>query len=209
MNNYVWYASYGSNISTERFLCYIKGGQAKGAMTSEVGCRDQSLPKAMENIKIYRQQYFAKASKRWQNKGVAFIGETSTKPTLGRMYLIKKDQFVDVVKQENGIHPNDALFIDFDYVQEKGTMKLLDSWYGTLLYLGDHQNYPIYTFTNNKGDDNRRPPSSAYLQMIGSGIIEHYDMNLQALTDYFSEKPGVQNTYDEQTLKGILGELYE
>ena len=28
---YVWYASYGSNMNRERFLCYIRGGQPEGA----------------------------------------------------------------------------------------------------------------------------------------------------------------------------------
>ena len=42
--NYVWYASYGSNINKDRFLCYIKGGQPMGSTKIERGCKDQTLP---------------------------------------------------------------------------------------------------------------------------------------------------------------------
>ena len=27
----VWYASYGSNLARDRFLCYLEGGRPKGA----------------------------------------------------------------------------------------------------------------------------------------------------------------------------------
>ncbi|MBL0236650.1 MAG: hypothetical protein IPQ02_08595 [Saprospiraceae bacterium] len=39
--DYIWYASYGSNLLEERFQCYIKGGMPKGSTKTYLGCRIQ------------------------------------------------------------------------------------------------------------------------------------------------------------------------
>lgn len=77
MENYVWYASYGSNINQDRFHAYIFGEIPPGGTVSEIGCRDQSLPLRAENVMIDFPMFFAKQSKRWDNKGVGFIDTTS------------------------------------------------------------------------------------------------------------------------------------
>ncbi|WP_232824218.1 MULTISPECIES: hypothetical protein [Paraliobacillus] len=71
---YVWYASYGSNLNRDKFLCYIKGGKAEGSSKVEVGCKDKSLPIKEVTYKMNLPLYFAKNSVRWQKQGVAFIG---------------------------------------------------------------------------------------------------------------------------------------
>ncbi len=138
MTNYIWYASYGSNISTNRFLCYIKGGKAKGALTTEEGCKDKTLPLKYENISINKKQYFAENSIRWQNHGVAFIdSKTSNEITLGRKYLITVEQFEDIVKQENKISVYDSIDCKLEEARANGYAFVLnDSWYGRILFLG-------------------------------------------------------------------------
>ncbi|GAK12751.1 hypothetical protein [Geomicrobium sp. JCM 19039] len=100
---YVWYASYGSNLHHDRFLCYIEGGTPEGSEKTEIGCTDPTNPVKSEKEMLPYPLYFAKQSQRWQNEGVAFIG---TKPianteTYSRKYLITKEQFLEVVQQEN------------------------------------------------------------------------------------------------------------
>src|SRR4030095_163368 len=111
---HIWYASYGSNLLEERFLCYIKGGQPVGSKKHYEGCRDKSLPIDKEEFYIPSELYFAKESDSWDNGGVAFI-KTNFEPqqsTLGRMYLITPQQFIDVVKQET--NSSGSLHIDFE-----------------------------------------------------------------------------------------------
>jgi len=44
--DYVWYACYGSNINTQRFMLYIEGGEGnvEGTLLNEDGARDKSPP---------------------------------------------------------------------------------------------------------------------------------------------------------------------
>jgi hypothetical protein len=154
----VWYASYGSNIRLERFLCYLQGGTPEGGLVRCEGARDATAPRDALPIAIHLPMYFAQFGRRWAG-AVAFIdieqyeeeaeegveedGEkatttrqtdlplfevlsssslfppsssstststtassASTKASLkhhayGRMYLITREQFNDLVAQEN------------------------------------------------------------------------------------------------------------
>lgn len=99
-SNQIWYASYCSNLLAERFHCYIRGGCPKGSNKTYQGCRDKTLPIDNEEVYINSELYFAMKSSTWDNGGVGFIKvDFNPKPvTLGRMYLITKEQFIDVVK---------------------------------------------------------------------------------------------------------------
>ena len=89
--------------------------------------------------------YFAKKSESWDNGGVIRTNFGSKIDTLGRMYLITKEQFIDVVKQETGDQAN--LSIDFDKAIENGSLVFKErSWYGNIIYLGTQYNSPIFTF---------------------------------------------------------------
>ncbi|WP_240795381.1 hypothetical protein [Aquibacillus halophilus] len=129
--NYVWYASYGSNLDRDRFLCYIRGGKPKGSEKVEVGCRDKSLPIEEGTYVMRYPLYFAKASARWQKQGVAFIGLEKDEKihTYSRKYLITVEQFMDVVKQENN---GEIVDIGLQEVVESGFKTIIDSWYGTI-----------------------------------------------------------------------------
>lgn len=126
MSNYVWYASYGSNLLEERFLCYIQGGKPAGAIKTYKGCVDKSLPTASEGLEIPYSLYFAKHAGIWNGGGVAFIHhETTTRErTLARMYRITKAQFYDVVMQENRLP--DRPPIELDQVKHLGSVALQD-----------------------------------------------------------------------------------
>src|SRR3990170_1609889 len=117
----VWYASYGSNLLYEDgFLGYIEGKVRRGCREPEKGCKDKTPPRTDKTIDIPFPLYFAERSSKWNNGGVAFISlsRDENNPTVGRMYLITEEQFIDVVKQENG---NQEISIDLEEVKRKGS----------------------------------------------------------------------------------------
>lgn len=137
---YIWYASYGSNISRDRFLCYIKGGKPIGSQKEYTGCTDKTLPLDDEEIYIKSELYFAKKSKTWNGGGVGFIKTEFDEKvnTLGRMYLITKEQFEEVVKQETNF--KGELSIDYEQATNNGNLVFREnSWYGNLIYLGNKE----------------------------------------------------------------------
>ncbi|MBM7573365.1 hypothetical protein [Aquibacillus albus] len=204
---YVWYASYGSNLNRDRFLCYIRGGKPKGSEKEEIGCSDQSLPVNEATHIMHYPLYFAKNSVRWQKQGVAFIGlsEDEKHHTYSRKYLITAEQFMDVVKQENnGV----TLDIDLDEIMKQGFKTLRDSWYGTILYLGKEDGYPIFTFTADWDlDVPFVKPSNEYLSMIISGLKTTLGLEDTAIVDYLSLKPGVAGNYSKNDIDELINRL--
>lgn len=193
MNNnqkYVWYLSYGSNLSKDRFLCYIQGGTPNGSTTNERGCRDNTIPIKDEGYVISYPLYFAKFANRW-NGGVAFIGrsEVNNTKTFARMYLITEDQFLDVVSQENG---DAAISIDLEEVISNKSLKVSEGWYGNILYIGEKDGHPIFSFTSNDDIEDAKfiPPSHAYLNTISLGLTETFDMAQADALNYLSSSKG-------------------
>ncbi|MFV8830050.1 hypothetical protein [Alkalihalobacterium sp. APHAB7] len=201
---YVWYASYGSNLSTDRFLCYIRGGKPEGSDKEEVGCRDQSLPLKQRSHIMKYPLYFAKNSIRWQKQGVAFIGLTKDEKhkTYSRKYLITEEQFFDVVKQENnGID----LQINLTEVKKSQYKTLRDSWYGTILFLGEEDGYPIFTFTADWDlDVPFKKPSEQYLSMIIEGLQRNVKLSPSEIVDYLILKPGVNGNYSKGEIERLI-----
>ena len=203
----VWYASYGSNLNEERFLCYIKGGKPDGSKKIERGARDKTLPRQNLVIQLPYPLYFAKYSKRWGG-AVAFIDKIKdvNNLTYGRMYLITEEQFIDVVNQEN--NTND-LTIELDQVKIQGQLSVRPSWYGNIIYLGEKDGYPIFTFTANWDlkDINSNIPSEAYLKMLISGMKGLNILSNQEIVDYFINKPGVKDNYSTRQIEEIIEQM--
>lgn len=206
----VWYACYGSNILEERFLCYIQGGQPKGAKTEYYGCRDKSMPLAKEEIYINAELYFARYSRNWNDGGVAFV-KTKFEPqvqTLGRMYLITKKQLKDVARQENSKEerPN----INYEMATDRGSLILYEkSWYGNLVYLGKQSGFPIFTLTNENNEQDETKPSVEYLTTIAKGIKETHNSTAMEVVDYFMSKAGVRNNYSKDEIVSKLSTIWE
>ncbi|WP_186757239.1 hypothetical protein [Echinicola salinicaeni] len=192
----VWYVSYGSNLLEERFLCYICGGQPKGASRTYNGCVDKSLPKDKKGLIINHELYFAKEAKVWHNGGVAFIHREKdlSSKTFGRMYLITKDQFLDVVMQENAL--SERPDIDFKAIQkEKNGVLTNANWYNTICYLGEYEGAPIYTFTHHKLISPKVQPHPSYLSTIIAGIKETFKLSESEIHAYLSSKGYFKELY--------------
>ncbi|HEO64467.1 MAG TPA: hypothetical protein ENI73_01215 [Spirochaetes bacterium] len=200
---HVWYASYGSNLSQDRFLFYINGGKPEGATRINIGCRDKSLPKDNRPINIPYLLYFTKQAYPWAYKGVAFIGlnKDHSNSTLGRMYLVSEQQFIDVVSQENG--DIEMPIIDLKALQKVGSKVIFkDSWYGNIIYIGELEGYPIFTFTSSASMDAESfvAPSYEYLKVIITGLQETYFYTNKEIADYLLTKPGIMNNFTQEEL---------
>ncbi|GGE31582.1 hypothetical protein GCM10011391_07830 [Pullulanibacillus camelliae] len=208
--NYVWYASYGSNINRDRFLCYIKGGIPVGSTKMERGCRDQSLPVDEQAFIMHHQLYFAKEAERWNRQGVCFIDLECDQrfKTYSQMYLITRAQFLDVLGQENNM---EQVELDLEEVMGKKSKVFRASWYGNILYLGDKGGSPIFTFTTtsplNREELNR--PSSEYLRTIVIGMKKKLGLTQSEIVDYFIDKPGIQGNMDREALEMLVDDAKE
>jgi hypothetical protein len=197
--NYVWYASYGSNLMSQRFLSYIKGGRPPGSLREETGCRDRTLPRADKPISIPYPLYFSCHSQRWSG-GVAFLShEQEAVSTLGRMYLITDQQFFDVMRQENGMA---KMNVDVHKLRLTGSQQVSSSWYGKIIYLNDTDGYPVLTFTATRpfSPDIVNPPSLGYLEVIATGLRETYGLSGPEIARYLADKPGIHGHYSQQEL---------
>ena len=153
MNNttqLVWYVGYGSNLSRERFECYIKGGKpknsTKGSPYSRMG--DSTSPANSYRYHVPYEIYFAKESPNWNNRGVAFIDDSRPGNTLGRIWLIKKNQYDE--------------------------LRILESttWYDKEILLGEKDGIPIYTITHSIRYTPDVAPSEGYLRTMEEGLAE-------------------------------------
>jgi hypothetical protein len=161
---YVWYACYGSNLLKERFMSYIKGGVSKLNGKSYQGCTDKSEPIDDKPINIPYELYFGNTSSAWENGGVAFLKpeENEEANTLGRMYLITDEQFLEVQKQEG-------------------------SWYQKSINLGSYNGAEIKTFTHS-AEYPRNAPGKKYLTVIENGLNETYtELKKEEIDNYLDE----------------------
>src|SRR5699024_12039281 len=103
--------------------------------------------------------------------GVAFIDHhpVEDEVTSGRKFLITDEQFKEVVAQENN---EQGLDIDLDTVIREGAVKITNGWYGRIMYLGEKDGAPIFTFTSNvpMTEQKIKEPAQAYIRTIANGL---------------------------------------
>jgi hypothetical protein len=228
----VYYLSYGSNMFQERFLNYIFGGKLKGTTICNRGCTVKTPPSSSLPVIVNRNMYFARYGSSW-NGAPAFL-DIQTKSfdsdlevivgeklqssfyelsrflsdksiiSLCRMYLVTKSQFLEVVKQENLNHSFEFDLTSFGMGPPR-TEKVLNSFYGHLIYLGSHQGYPIFTFSSENDFSNLlHVPSSKYLTVIAQGLKETFQITDDEIISYFRSRPGFDSSLNEQQIKEIL-----
>ncbi len=212
MSEYVWYCSYGSNLLYERFKLYIQGGTAPFIDKNFAGCTNKQLPEDNSGMIIPFELYFSKQSKPWENKAVAFIDSKKdiSKQTWSRIYKITREQFRQVVLQENGLLPGEPLEIDFNALEKKGSCLIGSEgqfrWYGRLLKVGEKENLPIITFTAKWDMDDVEPfaPGEKYLTTIIRGIKESQSVNPGDIFNYLKNIKGIAGRFSDKSLKEII-----
>lgn len=201
----VWYASYGSNLCEDRLLCYINGSKPKGATLKHHGMHDKTPPILDLPFSIPNKLYFADYSTMWKG-GVAFISpkESLEEKTLCRIYLIDRQQFIELFAQENNI-PIDKVKINFDKLNSKKQIKSGNGGYNLLIKVGHKLGRPIYTFTRSDDDPSVHTcPSESYLKVIIRGLIECWSKENDALIEYLNT--ATKKSYSTKQLTDMFKE---
>jgi hypothetical protein len=204
----IWYASYGSNLSFQRFKCYIEGGTPPGSTNTNPGCRDKTLPSDRAPVSLNFELYFAGNSTAWRGAPAFLRNGGSSARALGRMYLITDDQFNDVVMQENGQEVNGARFVpSFEELTRKNEFDLPgDRLYGHLLRVGLQGGWPVITFTTARVQT-IAAPSKAYIKVIVAGIRETYPaMTNVQICEYLLRAEGVHGRISPEELADWVSE---
>jgi hypothetical protein len=184
-------------------MCYINGTKPPGSTVAEIGCTDQSPPLASRKVELPYSLYFSKERSKWGEGGVAFIDNRnrSEEITIGKMYLITEQQFVEIVAQENKMR---SLEIDLQQVKEAGSGKVGAGWYSKILYVGEEDHYPIFTFTNPEPENvTYHKPNVYYISTIAKGLI-NLGYSKEAILAYFLPKRGVSNHFTKESLFSYL-----
>ncbi len=158
----VIYAAYGSNLLKRRFMAYINGGEYHGREYK--GCTDTTPPIDLKYCYIPHKLYFAQSSSLWGEGGVAFLDPRKTENhkdrAIVRLWLILKEQFAEIQKQEG-------------------------SWYTVEINLGSIDEVPVKTFTGEHFDE-INPPSIDYATTIINGLMETTGWNEDRCNEYLS-----------------------
>lgn len=201
----LWYASYGSNLSRDRFDCYIEGGRPVGAARSYVGARDSSPPTGVVSLRIPGEVFFGWHSPTWDG-GVAFLDLEAPGTALARAYRLTEEQLADVVAQE--MHRDPGEVVDVAHLVDHGVLVLGDGRYESLHVVAEVDGEPVVTFTCPEHVD--RPaanaPSAPYLRMIAAGLREAHP-EVDPL-EYLSGLEGVRDVWPLDRLRtDVLDQL--
>jgi hypothetical protein len=212
-DNLIWYVGYGSNLNLQRFNCYLFGGIPNYSFRNHKGSGIRHAPVKSAAIKIPFELYFSKSAESWENKGVAFLKslKNNRAETLCAAYLIQKEQFIDVLLQENGKDPKqENISINFNELKNAGEYFLPpeneNQWYGRILYLGEKDGYGLLTFTA-KWDDAEiqcTQPGENYLKTIIEGIKTNFELSTDEIINYLFRLCGIHNKLSLSELERLI-----
>lgn len=198
MSAFVWYASYGSNLSRRRFEHYLHGGTPDGAHRRYQGASDPTPPRDARPFELPYQLRFGGASRTWGG-GMAFVDTTAPGRTLARMYRISRDQFADVHAQENG---GDAEPADLAALAPGQRVRAGGGNYPMIMCCGRLLDEPVYTFTAARLPASAAP-APAYLRTIAAGLVEAHQLQTPGIVAYLRTAPTVDASYRPAMLSAI------
>lgn len=189
----LWYVSYGSNMSAQRFRYYLQGGTPPGTSHVYPGARDQREPQATAAVMIRGAVYFALQSKVWGG-GMAFYEPDPPADwpvqTAARAYLLRRQQFSDVAAQE--MHRAPGLDLHLDEVLAHGRAAVGPGRYETLVSPGELDGVPMVTFTApwRSTEVQLTKPSPRYLDQLAAGLREAHGWTEARIKGYLNSLPG-------------------
>ena len=190
----VWYVSYGSNMSAERFGCYLAGGCPPGGSRPNPGARDATPPSRSVAVDLPGTTYFAGDSPQWGG-GVAFYDHRTPGRTAARGYLVTRAQLVDVAAQEMYRSPRegDPLEDVLTRPLPGGRYSVGDGHYETLVEVGSLDGLALVTFTSPLGVGAMalRAPSPAYRERLAAGLRESRGWDEAQIAAYLDSLVGV------------------
>ena len=206
---FVWYSTFGSNLSSKRMSCYIQGGRVEGMSRNCIGARDRTpMRDSLIKWMPYRV-FFAHISDVWGIGGGAMldVSQGQSHKCCMRLYKLTLHQFNDVVAQENKfkVLPLPEAYqltcAELDNLQQRAIgshlmkFKEEDTYYPAVVYLGDHDGIPVVSFSCPpervnaflNGGLPAAPPSNAYLAIMTKGLQE-CGMTQQQAEAYWEER---------------------
>ncbi|WP_406830173.1 histone deacetylase [Pedococcus sp. KACC 23699] len=198
----IWYASYGSNLARDRFLCYVRGGRPAGASRTYPGARDTTPPADDRALTLPGEMFFAWESPTWGG-GIAFYDPTASGRTLARAYLLTDGQFADVAAQEMHREPGEDL--DLTTVLDESRHDLGPGRYESLHLVGELEGRPVLTFTApDSAGLQRNAPTRGYVEMIARGLSDTHGLGVDEITAYVAERPGASLGWDADSLLPVV-----
>ncbi len=164
----LWYVSYGSNLFAARFTCYLAGGRAPGARWTNPGARDPSPPTGDRRVDLDHALVFGGPSHTWHG-GPAYLDLVTPGHSVGRGWRITREQFEDLVAQENKQAPG-TLAISDEVLREGGVV-LPGARYGRLVPLEpvDGEHAVTFSYIDRPQE---RAPDPRYLDLLQAGLEE-------------------------------------
>ena len=199
---HVWYASYGSNLSSDRFQCYLGGGRPEGASRTYPGARNQSPPEDDRALTLPGEMFFAWESPTWGG-GIAFYDAEAAGETLTRADLVTEQQFADVAAQE--MHRTPGADLDLSQVLEHARDEVGPGRYETLHLVGELEGAPVLTFTTpDPAGLQHNSPAPAYVRMIAKGLREAHELSDEDIAAYLLARPGARPGWDAAGLADLV-----
>ncbi len=177
--DYVWYASYGSNILQERFALYQRDALKKYDAVIEVY---DSAP-----FMFSHPVFFGDKSSRWGYKGVAFLDTAATGIAFGWRYLIRREDLKYIRCLEGKNWYGNEFFCGTD---EHGIDIV------TLTCPEEHHH-------------EKNLPHDDYMTIIAKGLRDRYGMGDPELNEYFGSICKFVPHFDfrEENIQRILNDL--
>lgn len=163
VSNTSWYVCYGSNLLRERFDYYLK--ESKGHIYAE------------KVLILNGRLYFAKKSRRWDNKAVAFADFNDSEHKLYCYAYLLDNKQIDLISKLEG-----------------------KTWYPKQ-YLGKDE-YGIDMFTVNGSHTDTGEACHDYLQIIAAGLKDCFNLSDAEIKDYLHTNDNF--IYEREYIKEIL-----
>lgn len=193
----VWYAAFGSNLSTARLACYLEGGTPPGAAREYEGCRDPAPPREHRAIAIDGTLRFAGASRVWGG-GILFYDPGGKGEVHARAYLLRLEQFGDLVAQETRQPVGRPLVLAETGPTRHGLSKVYD----VVLDLGELDGHRVVTLSSVRQHP-IRPPSEAYVRIVLDGLAEGFGLDVEARVVYLARIAGMAPVWTEDGLRAL------
>ncbi len=217
MSDAIWYAAYGTNLSSTRLRHYLEGGTPAGASRATPGSRDPGPPRDVRPIVLPGSVYFAWDSPTWGG-GVAFYDPRRPSPgpgartgtgatdgsAVGRAYLLSRHQFSDLAAQE--MHRLPGTDLDLGGLLSTGTWSFGPGRYDTMHVVGAVDGAPVVTFTADWGDcpTPYRAPSAAYLGTMGRGLRESHGWEPDRVAAYLMGCAGIGPDWTRESVLALV-----
>jgi succinyl-diaminopimelate desuccinylase len=206
--DYVWYATYGSGLSIEDFMCYLQGGQLDGTNKVYPGCTDKTPPLKDVFISLPHKLSFAGVSHTYGGGGWGRVSLQSdpSAHTISRAYLITTKQLEELVAQNNEQPLDLRLPLKKAIANGHAQFNAHKGNYNIIMYCGQKDGYPMFTLTGPEPSENLAPPSIAYTRCLYKGLTEHAKMKPKEAVKYLMSAPGIEKNYKAREFSAMFKE---